>query len=775
MTPETWKPDIPESAEKERAPRRIVRAVLVAPIPVSDLIARLSALGEGNIDQISFAEVLLIKKNERSGISQGLVMPVGGELKSGETATSGVLREVAEEVTVTSFSEREVKKNWGTDDTKGYSYAIQSYDTPRSVKLYLLPVQSSSFSMHEPREHPDRPTSEDKIAKMVHLSPSAFRHLVEDGRIDYHGESIVAAGVTTKKQDERVKISDENRRIRDQELDQVVSGIDDFDRGLKEGALSVINQQRVRKREALVDSLVECTHSEILSGFVGYQLRLALSDEAQNERSSGPHKKIGLLRALPYLVSELPAEEFTNLLYALPNRESQKAAVQFEKSFVRGASEIISHFRDQVSVESDLRRGTSSEREDTMRRLIDVWPDFLKLSTSDRIKLLEKANDATISTIMELTGINDLDIAEALSAVNYFHNSITEEMKAGDYEAFQEFRPMNELMNASIFTRMIFALGMHPHVEVKNQGQSELSKLRLESLRSLASFNVALEVAKQIREARIDHFQAALDAFFEFPPKNEMTDLGGGRLHTVNHRTTNTPINGRFMHVLVDERDKKTVISGMRKRFLSPNLDDIFSINFVLADDNFAKSTNPIGDRIQTALELREVLLDHVRNALGEEWDVTVKDGEYKRGSIEKAENIGNLRGDDNQSRAEEHKGKRAGSKGDAILREKFILLLRGPIGIEEKLELSIYPFESVETEGMEVLKEKGFWGFDQKLLDDYEGTYKAKRVFERDIDEPTKPSLFELLYPPRFYGPQSQRAREKHVLPRRSSRLIAP
>jgi ADP-ribose pyrophosphatase YjhB (NUDIX family) len=759
------------SAEKEREgePKRIARTVLVAPIPVADLLLKLGTLkAPEDIHNLSFVEVALIKKSSQSKASEGLVMPVGGQVEPHESMADGALREVAKEVTVTAFSESTPRRIWGSQaDT--FTYFAPGYRKARVLSIFVLPVQARSFSMHKAREREGHPDSEDKIEKVVHLSPSEMREFVQRGTLEKEGENLRAAGLLSPSAEDSIEISNEEKGKRGVILDRVLSEVVDFDRRLKEATLDDINElRRIRKRLPAHD-LADCDPDEISRGFVGAQLRMSLADETDEERVGRHHKKMSLLRALPYFASSLPAAELTHLLYSVPNREGRQAAVQIERAFTRGAEIITSALEDK---EDSVSGGqTVFDRETTTNKLLEIWPQFLNLPAGKRADLLRSADQEATREIIRVTGAIEIDVFEALRVVDDFHDVLAGEMRAAGLDAFQEYRPMNELSNARIFPRVLYALGLHPNTEVTALEKDELRTLRFEALRSLVVFNVALEAARQIREANNDVFQAGVDSFFSFPPTSEMMDLGDGKLHPVYYRTTRQEIRGKPLHMIVDERPKKTTVSATRKLFLSEELNDIFSINFVLADDNFADSVDPIGDRLAAAESLGGELLEHVRNVAGPDWEVFMMDGKRNRKVIDQVSSIGVER-DFIEASVQEISGKRPGSSGDAIIRDKFILCLKGPNGESEKIEVNIYPFQSVRSNGLEVLQERNFWGFVEKLDDDYKGEYKAKRILSRDSRLPTKPSLYELLYPSRFYKRQADAAKEKHVR-RRSRRPV--
>jgi 8-oxo-dGTP pyrophosphatase MutT (NUDIX family) len=747
----------------ESEPVKIARAVLVAPIPVSDIQDRLNA-GIPAKD-ISFSEVILIQKSTASLPSSGLVMPVGGEVAPGESVIKGALREVGEEITATSLAENLTKERWENEPDESFKFGIPGVrdKKERQINFFVLPVQSRSFSVHKPRESDSGPKSEDKISNVLHFSPQELKELIHNGIIKKDGKNRRIAGHFVI-DDATIEISEIDREKRKSALNKVLEDVNNFELNLKSQTLLEINKVRRVKGENRVRDLSECMPDEVTRGFVGAQLHFALLDEKRNELKKGPHQLDSLLKALPYLASKLPAEELSNLLYSLPNREAKIVTNLLKEGFNKGAEVIISSFSSQDEVE--FNKGYSC-LEDKLR---EIWPDYLKLSLVERVNLLKKADEVLISEIISSDdkGIIEEDVNTALESTANSHDFITRELGELHQKLFQEHRPMNEISTASLFPKMLYAIGLHPHRKFNDQESDELRILRFEAVRFMAEFYTTLEAQRQIREADNSLFQAAIDTFFEFPPIKEYMDIGEERQQPVYHRVTEHPINGKKLHVLVDEREKKQLHSGRRKLMQSPVMNDIFSINFAFANDNFDGNGDPVLDRLKTSDNFRKHLINHVKQELaGSGWKVSIMKGTYTKKVLEKVEQF--WKSDKETVLFEEKGGKRAGSRGDAIMREKFILCMENKEGKIQKVEICIYPFETNKSPDVDKLYKAGYWTFSRKIFDDYVGKYKAKRILERDTEHPTVPSLYERYFPRRFYPTLSDRMQKEHVKSRKS------
>jgi len=98
----------------------------------------------------------------------------------------------------------------------------------------------------------------------------------------------------------------------------------------------------------------------------------------------------------------------------------------------------------------------------------------------------------------------------------------------------------------------------------------------------------------------------------------------------------------------------------------------------------------------------------------------------------------------------EKKNGKRPGSFGNSIIRDKFVLSLKKD-DTKHFTEVCIYPFETIDVEGT-VLKGSDLIGFMEKLLDDVSGRHAGDRLVQTDPDDPTAPSVLELIRPAAWY-----------------------
>jgi len=304
--------------------------------------------------------------------------------------------------------------------------------------------------------------------------------------------------------------------------------------------------------------------------------------------------------------------------------------------------------------------------------------------------------------------------------------------------------------------------------------------LRDQAFRVLANFVTAMESIAHNKHLDNSYFQAVLDSFLVFPPQQEILELtvdieGEKRTipHQVYHRESMVPIMGRGLHLIVDERQKKTIESEMTNRYLSTSRsaseigekDDTFAMNFVIANDNFhARET--VEERLRVAEALRDAWITHIKSIYEPRgftvWVFTEQsDLEY-----------GNVRG----YLKTKHAGRsfhdslglagKPSSMGKRIIREQLRIHIEGN-GIHQVCEFDIYPFEDMKSADLKKLTKSGLWDFRMKLEDDATGRYVANRIYERNLKRPIAPSLYELLWPPHLYSWLISRIMKEQIKPR--------
>ncbi len=319
------------SAPENRPSVPIARIVPIAPVPVNRFSEQLRT--GVPVEEINFSEVLLIQKCSKSTASAGLVMPIGGEIGQDETGFAGGLRELGEETTLLSLAQRKAAQVWSNTTHPSFTFRIPNYDTPRSLQMFVFPVQSSSFSVHEPRE--GKNGSEDKIARVVSFSPRELGQLIDEGVIERGDETIRAAGHFTTV-DDSIGIAEKDKAVRKEVLHDIETSVDTFEANLRGATLQEINRVRRARQEPPVNDLASCTPQELVRGFAAAQMRMALTDERYRERThaSTPPAKADLLKVANYLATEeVTPEAFPELLLSTPTHETVRTVNRLKRGF----------------------------------------------------------------------------------------------------------------------------------------------------------------------------------------------------------------------------------------------------------------------------------------------------------------------------------------------------------------------------------------------------------------------------------------------------------
>lgn len=726
---------------------KVVRAFTVAPVPIENLNKHLQ---QGlPIDLFSFSEVVMLEKSSQSVSSANLLITPGGRMSEGESVFASALREVGEETMFLTQSLTGVK-DWEAQnqaEIPSFIFQIPRYRQPREAHLVVVPVRSSSFSLHVPREGRDGPV--DKIKDLVGVPLPQFQLLVENGYLDHDGRRFRIVGHLTKAPSE-IEIAPAEAAKKNQALDQVLAIVWQFEDKLRQQTLQEINKARRLQRKLQVQSLEQCSHYEIINGFLAAQMVLGMQDEYHREQIKGDAPPdIADLPIVAQFLSALAPEAMNEFILSLPTRRARRALRVFRKALGPVASQLTRSLGKSLLEETQ----PDLDYRSPLQLLSDLWPDFLAQSLDQRNLLLIQLNERFVDEVARQLGISRGRVKHALEEAHAYPQYYTDSLRALGPQ-FQQGRRMNEIANARLLTLTLIAMGLHPNlVPVKEERPEVLQALRFEAMVTLADFIAALEALEIRKTADNSLIEGALDTFLRFPPQPEVIDLGSGILHPVYHRQTQVAIGGRPLHLVVDERLVKDEASIMRKRYQSSQFFDLFSINLVLAEDNFGGKQASNNVRFILVRELREALVEHIGQELNKDnWRVNIVPEMWNRKSVINVEEY--LKIKDKRRRQvfinSLHRGKRPGSIGDLIVREKFVLALSRDKEVHY-CEFCIYPYEQL-SEGVGELSASGFMGFREKLQDDATGMYNALRLIVRDTQAPTRSSLYELEFPPFLY-----------------------
>lgn len=828
----------PETARSgETEPKRIARTVNVAAISIAEFRANLAArrLTGEPVMSCSWIEAHMIQKSDDSKVSSDKVMFVGGTVGPKETYIDAAEREAAEETTETELHIGRTRDRWQSTPFHRFRYGIDGYDEPRAIDIHVLEVESDDFSINVPREKNGGPTSEDKIKRLVRLSPVQLQQLIDEGSVTKDEETFWAAAhmtnadMTNAEVPDHIDITDTDKVEREHLLNHIMIEVNEFDMRMKRSTIDEINRvRRVRGEESVDWSTVDrCSDTELTRGFVAAQMRMALGDYTDREVQGKRPAKDSLFKVLPYLTSELPVEEFPNLVLSLPNRETVEALSSFQRGMRKGVQVVLDRLEEQFYVaddptkmyrnkgitEADVREIAEkfAKEQDPMRTLREVWPFLRKQHPQVKRKIILEANEAVVEGLAEAMGVTAADVNNAKDAADEFHDYIKADLtRLGDMGIYQELNPSPDIINARLFTLMAYSIGLHPNRDQQAATEIDARRLRFEALRHLALVRIGAEASQELRRADNLLFEDALDNFFEAPGQAAVMVDKEKQLNVYNSQTKDEIAN---MHVQarIDERLRKRLLAAMRKWIQDPEMYDISSINIILFNKNFTHIIENPPDELKdkpgdsplvqlnkkrardaVVLEayldvseaMREGLKQHTIHFLSDGepgWSVNVVDGTLRHTSIDKVREIikdlkvplkslpDRKKPDEDKQQKEEAGGKRTGSKADNIIRDKFVWEISGPDGYKEYVELCFYPFSSTDSNrvsAFEALEEQDMMGWEEKVKD--QERYEKDRTLKRGGKNPTKHSFIGLFYPGHFYNSLADRIRNMQIESRR-------
>ncbi len=745
-------------------PVSIVRVVPVAPISVIEFQHRVQTAKRERIsfDEIPFSEVILLQKSEASAPSAGLVMPIGGEMAPSETTLKAGIRELAEESTLiplsTMWAEPRINQSY-------FTYNIPGYSKPRNIYMFTLPVRSSSFSPHVSRE--GRNGTEDKIERLIAIPSNQLENVLRTGNLRVDDAILQVAGNFTYALTNDIVLSDKERTIQHKMLDDVLLHTSAFEKEFKDVILYQVNDDRRRKNRRLVSRLSECTDNELTKGFISVQMDI----DFYGNRTTG---KETLLKTANY-ISGSPPRLAPELLERRLPEDIERHLLYFAPSFLAGARVIL----EATSVQ--LTQAESRNPQRLLKLLRKTWLKITDLPASKSVRILELANQAMIIKLSQDLAISPEKIITALNEAVTYHSFFTDSLRGHpDFSSgiFQEYQSRSELTNNPLlFTIASLALGFDPDRKMLSRSKNpepENRRLPFEAIKILSLFGIDLDMQEKLNNANDRVLQGVINRMFQEEPSSQTIDLGDGKLHHVLYRVTKRKINDKPIFIEYDKRPRKTMHSVLRKSFQDPDIDDINTVNLILAESNF-QPNQTIQDRLVLAKQFRDMLIDQITTDLKEDdevtWHVSIKPGTHKRDSLDTVDRI--TTEEETEEIVAKGQGKRPGSEGDRILREKFVLIIDGVTKekkqMQEVLEISIYPFESAKFPGVATLGEKGFWGFYEKLADDYRGTYQALRLIMRSQHYPEEESLFEQFYPAHIYQAVAEKLTHRHVSSRKT------
>lgn len=769
---------LPRPEDSKDRIHRSVRVFAVAAIP-SEILC--GALDNGTpIDQIPLIEVVLAQKADTRQVTG-----IGGEILQDEDLLTAAQRKVFEKTLLTRESRNNLERIVGHEEAIPYTVHNwqDAYKTFvgwlmgkkyfREASLTVMPVRSRNISLHQPREEDDG-RSVYKVKRLVNITPREFAILLKEGAVtSATGDSFQVFGHLTRALSREVSMTAEARQIQKKEIDRVIAEVRSYEDHIREQMKTQINHVRIWQGKESVSNLSECDRRELERGFLAAQWVMGMHDEQlrdeklsdwERRKAAGggefrekrpkekPTRSADLFTSALYLW-EFSPEDLPEGLFSSPTREVLHTANVVKHSLRAAVIELYTRMGADITAFSS-HNSVEPCTIDAVAALKSIWPDVLGLRPEKHMELLQRMDERFIQELVTRMHKPYSIVKSAMEMPDRLPRYLADEMQKTK-DTFQEYHPSNDAASAieRPFVQMLHILGLHPYREITDTADEAVKHTRGEILMQEAEVFASIPIMERHVQASNVAFEKGIVSFFE-APKRELLFLNGIP-HRIYSRRTIAGIGGRFLDLWHDKRPIKSEEREFMKSLIEPEMHDDFSHNFVIPDSNFTKEELvDISVRLDLVGELREALISHYRKVYSESdgWQVTVVPGTHKRHTIDAVRAL--IAANSKEERAaiinSMNSGKRPGSMGDSIIREKFVLSIIGH-GITSETEICLYPFESAEIDGT-VLKGSGLFGAKEKWENDAEKTYAGDRLIKVDPKDPTAPSNLELLQPAAMY-----------------------
>ncbi len=723
----------------------VVRIFPVAPISLEEFSLALDV--DPSLSDTSLVRTYLARQSDTIDITADRMTPFGGKITDGRSIYEEALNCLEFDTTMVHHA-NELTRDFlfHAPPLAPFVHRVPEDEEQRLAHCVVIPIRSSSFSAHVLRKDTKRP---DRKQDIYGVPPQALRNAFLNGMVQLENGDVVPLLEHLTVGDHTFVSDPIHREKRYLAIRDVMHEVERIDELWKVAILREVNSIRKfynvfgGESRPYAELPGDCTKKELIVGFISAQMRALLYDEHLRDRNGAsiPPKPADLLK-LPRILSVTPPQYLLDVLINVPTAPAFSSVRAFRKSI----RPVVEHMYAKV-----MQTPISSNM-DTFTALQTIWPRILAMPLSDRVEFLTTMDDQFMDALSAYLGKPKVFLQQAYRIAQKYPDYIAENMHALGPQ-FQEYRPMNEVTNTPMIHLLFIGFGFHPDVSISpnDMTSSSMEMLRFESFRTLVLTLTAIDARSKKDSVKNTLFRSAMNTFVEFPPKIQCINIGNGVRHDVMLRTMNQRIDGARVHLMIDERPAKSTESIMRKMYQSSDLFDAHTINIALSDQNFAPDAS-FADRVALTGKVRTALLAHLEQELsGSGWTARILPETHTSRSYERVQSYLFLSFPDREAYGESiRKGKRPGSEGDRIIREKCVISIQKAGEPEQIIEVNLYPVAQVAR--IKNLVGSGFMGFEDKIIDDATGRYTAERWFVRDPKKPCIPSLYEQLYPPEMY-----------------------
>jgi hypothetical protein len=159
---------------------------------------------------------------------------------------------------------------------------------------------------------------------VVVLTPSEFATLVNDGNIEGSGHAGIV-GSFSKTTNDHIRISKDQKEVRNSVLDRLVTEIDTFEQEIRDRTLKHINKTRYIRGEPPAVRLADYRKDEIRRAYLAAQMDLDLEVEREREFEIGKIERKHELDPGSEITVDKDLEKI-HTIYPPPNQDGLKVA-----------------------------------------------------------------------------------------------------------------------------------------------------------------------------------------------------------------------------------------------------------------------------------------------------------------------------------------------------------------------------------------------------------------------------------------------------------------
>ncbi len=554
-----------ERKERKSDITNVVRCLLVS-IALHEEIYNSEIYNSINENKLSVLRFYLGKKGKDNENERYTLF--GGKINPKEPPSQAYLREFSEEIGVRSLGipNPTIFGPW--------EYSSELSGERRVVVTYQPIVPLDQKKIIGDRE----------IEEVVILDLDKFEKLIEEGILG----NIPIEGHLSKNPKEAIKISEEDRKIRNEALDKILSW------------MKHLEDYLVRRIKDYFDGTKNINYEDFL---IFYQQLLTEFKRKGFQVGTKPKRPKEERNFEEIKLSERERKQRRDLLNVLDSGFLGKDILYFLPDLaVYG---INWPALEQTTEETQIFVGFLK---DTFNEFLEIHPEFTttfqqlnnpSIPLEEKHNFFSSLNDFFTNKLKRIFSLRDDEINLVNFFVNRFFSDLSNEMKVADSRLtqglYQDFTLVNEVANSHLGRLLSLFLGY----DIKNNTEYGIQKIRFEAGRQLLLYFKAMVGIKHFNEmvtnSNNGRIRLALETFFGSIGREENIPLPKGSLSIIYRKIyRNQPLeiesfrSNEINEIIVDYKPPKSFTSFLRKSFEEEisKIKDVFSCSIVLTGEN---------------------------------------------------------------------------------------------------------------------------------------------------------------------------------------------